>query len=241
MTLSEVCETLFLYICRVNRTSRKTGKGDYRQTRAEIESLFTDANTRVASDPLLAAQFREVKLALVFFVDSMIAESDLPFAAEWHANRLAFELDKLGWAEKPEMAGDEKFFDILEETIADKSDAATERLAILYTCLGLGFTGWYTGQPEYLKSKMLELAVRLRQSMDAQETTRICPQAYEHVDRGVLYMRPVSKLGGIALALGIFLLVVFAINLAAYNAATSEMEGALDAIRSLNEDADASD
>ena len=37
------------------------------------------------------------------------SESTLPFAAQWNQNRLAYE--------RNELAGDEKFFDLLEETI----------------------------------------------------------------------------------------------------------------------------
>ena len=36
----------------------------------------------------------------------MISESSLPFAAQWNQNRLAYE--------RNELAGDEKFFDLLE-------------------------------------------------------------------------------------------------------------------------------
>jgi cytochrome bd-type quinol oxidase subunit 1 len=43
-----------------------------------------------------------------------------------------------------QLAGDEKFFDLLEETLNDSSEDASERLAVYYTCLGLGFMGMYT-------------------------------------------------------------------------------------------------
>ena len=51
-----------------------------------------------------------------------------------------------------------KFFDLLDETLNDPSDEATERLKIFYTCLGLGFSGWYAGQSEYLRGKMLDIS-----------------------------------------------------------------------------------
>ena len=38
MTLAEVCEPLFLYICRLNRLARKGGEQDADQVRTELES-----------------------------------------------------------------------------------------------------------------------------------------------------------------------------------------------------------
>ena len=102
---------------------------------------------RSASDPRLSEPGEEVELPLIFFVDSMISESSLPFAAQWNQNRLAYD--------RNELAGDEKFFDLLEETLKDQNDEASERLAVFYTCLGLGFTGIYFRQPEYLRKTML--------------------------------------------------------------------------------------
>ena len=59
-------------------------------------------------------------MPLIFFVDSLISESTLPFAAEWNRKRLAYE--------RNELAGDEKFFDFLDETLAEKGPDADERL-----------------------------------------------------------------------------------------------------------------
>ena len=33
---------------------------------------------------------------------------------------------------------------------------------VLDTCMGLGFTGWYKGQTDYLQKKMTEIAARIR-------------------------------------------------------------------------------
>ena len=122
----------------------------------------------------------------------------LPWAREW--KELAFE--------RKEMAGDEKFFDLLEETLKDRSPAANERLAVFYCCLGLGLTGWYTGQPEYLRRKMKEIAARLQAAGQFTETQKICPDAYDKVDTRDLIEPPGTKLVGIGIAL-VGLLIVF--------------------------------
>jgi hypothetical protein len=79
----------------------------------------------------------------------------------------------------------------------------------MYTCLGLGFTGWYTGQPEYLRRKMKEIAARLQAAGMFVETEKICPDAYEKVDTRDLVEPPGTKLIGIAIALIGLMIVLF--------------------------------
>src|SRR5262245_57690520 len=88
--------------------------------RAEIVSLLDSVAKRAQEDPLLALQAQRLEMPIIFFVDSIIAESNLRSAAEWHKNRLAYS--------RNELAGDEKFFDLLDETMNDPSPEATERL-----------------------------------------------------------------------------------------------------------------
>jgi hypothetical protein len=142
MTLLELSEPLFQYMCRLNRSGRKGGNYELSQVQAEIKGILGEARGK-ALGANLAEAWDKVELPLMFFCDFMIKESALPWAREW--KELAFE--------RHEMAGDEKFFDLLEETLKDKSPNANDRLAVFYTCMGLGFSGWYTGQPESSAAK----------------------------------------------------------------------------------------
>src|SRR6266496_4851355 len=162
MTLLELTEPIFQYVCRLNRLARKSvgtstgetafltkgpGSGlgaavaprlaslDYAVVRSEVKAMFEDYLQKSSSDIRLSVQAKKVELPLLFFIDSMISDSALPFAAQWNQNRLAYE--------RNELAGDEKFFDLLDETLKDSSEDAAERLAVFYVCIGLGFTGIY--------------------------------------------------------------------------------------------------
>ncbi len=227
MTLLELCEPLFLYICRLNRSARKGGAHEYGHIRAEIKALLEDAKSKAASDANLVSQYEKIEEVLVFFVDSMIAESKLPFAHQWHQNRLAYE--------RKELAGDEKFFDLLEETLTDSSKASTERLAVFYTCMGLGFAGFYAGQPEHLRRKMLDCKARIRDMMDADELSRICPQAYEHVDTRDFAEPPGKRLLGIAIALIGSIIVLFVANLLLFESSIKNLKNALNKINEHKE------
>lgn len=211
MNLLELAEPIFQYVCRLNRLARRSGsaaKGDtnffskapaspaatpargasldYGVVRAEVKALLEDFVSKPRSDVRLANQARKMELPLIFFVDSMIAESNLAFAQQWNQNRLAFE--------RSELAGDEKFFDLLEETLKDNSDDASERLAVFYSCIGLGFTGIYFRQPEFLRSTMQRIAPRIRHLVEADTAARICPENYEGIDTRNLIQPPGSRM-----------------------------------------------
>jgi type VI protein secretion system component VasF len=165
--------------------------------------------TKSASlDPRLSEQYRLIEAPLLFFVDSMIAESSLPFAEEWNRNRMAFE--------RNELAGDEKFFDLLDQTLADPSEQATERLAVFFTCLGLGFTGWYAGNKDYIQRKAMEISARLPPLIGVDAPARLWPDPYAHLDASNLIEPPGKKMLGIGIALAGLCIVLFLTNLYLY-------------------------
>jgi type VI protein secretion system component VasF len=170
------------------------------QVRSDIKKILEELKANAANTPHLIVQYEKIELPLVFFADFMIKESKLNFASEWS------ELAR----ERNELAGDEKFFDLLDEDLIDQSDAATQRLVVFYTCLGLGFTGVYTGQPESIQRLMSKISARTSGMMDADEKSYICPEAYENVDSRDFVEPPSTKLVGIGIVL-IGLLIVWSI------------------------------
>jgi type VI secretion system protein ImpK len=222
MTLIELTEPLFQYVCRLNRMGRSGTRADYTVVREELKAILEDTMQKSMSDARLAAQVKKMELPLVFFVDSMIAESKLPFAGQWHSNRLAFA--------RNELAGDEKFFDLLEETMQDNSEEASERLAVYYTCIGLGFCGMYIGQQDYLRGKMMAIAPRIRHLIDADQTARICGEAYEKVDTRDLVEPPSRKMFLIAMVFIICTFSMFVSYIWMFKRASGDFKRALEKI-----------
>jgi len=207
MTLVELCEPFFQHVCRLNRGARKGVSPDAAQARAELKAIFAGMRSRAAGEPGLADAYGKIEIVLMYFADSMIRESRLAFSRDWQ--ELAREQGKA--------AGDEEFFDELDRTLAEPdSDSSRQRLAVFYTCMGLGFTGWYTGNHEHLRKKMNELASRLRGMMDADKAARVCPEAYEGVNTADLVEPPVRKLLGVGILFGGLALAVFAANAVLY-------------------------
>jgi type VI secretion system protein ImpK len=225
MTPLELCEPIFTKVCVLNRLGRKQGDLlTYDHLRLEIEQLFTAVRNSAEADPVLKVQWQKLELPMIFFVDSMISESGLSLAATWNRNRLAYE--------RKELAGDEKFFDLLDETLNDASDEASQRLVIFYTCIGLGFTGWYAGQPEYLRGKMLDVSQRIRAAMETDKTLRICPETYLNVDTRDLVQPPAARLGGIAIVFAGLCLIVVTVEAYLFHAASLSLTDSLTAIGS---------
>lgn len=220
MTLLELCEPLFQYICRLNRAARKGGTHEVGQVRAEIKNLLDDMRNRASSDVGLSEQYDKIYIPLVFFVDLMIRDSKLNIALEW---------EEMG-AEMGELAGDERFFDLLDETLMDQSAAATERLAVYYTCIGLGFDGIYAGQTEPLQKAMMKCSARISKMMEVDEAARICPEAYEDVDTRDLVQPPSRKLAGIGITFVGLLIILLITNIFLFKWYSSELVDSLDKI-----------
>ncbi len=216
MTLVECSEPLFQCVCRLNRSARKGVSPEMAQVRSELKGVVAECRARANQNQRME-EYEKIEVILLYFVDFMVRSSALPFAKQWQ------DLAQ----EKGQMAGDEDFFDQLDANLRDQSDGATERLAVFYTCMGLGFTGWYAGQPEVLRKKMLECSSRLRGQMDADRSARICPEAYEHVNTIDLMQPPARKLVGVSIVLVGLAITMLAANIALYLNKQGSMKSSL--------------
>jgi type VI secretion system protein ImpK len=225
MKLPELCEPLFQYICRLNRSARKGGKHSADQVRNEIKNILADMQAKAKPDVTLATHLDKsrggIYLVLLFFVDFMIRKSKLTFAGDWAS------LAK----EEQEPDGDQKFFDMLGRALADHSDAAADRILIYYTCMGLGFTGVYQDEPDYLRRKMLECSARLRGLINADDAEKVCPEAY-NPDTRELFKPIGSSLVGMSIVLFVLLITVLAANGYQYLQKSRELTQTLDKLKS---------
>jgi len=218
MKLCELCEPVFQYVCRLNRGGRQGVQDDIELVRAEVNQLLTNVKSTAAGEPRLHDQYESVRQALVYFVDSMIASGRSLIAKDWDQRRLAYE-----WQE---FSGDEKFWDMLEEALKEHhGEAATVRLSFYYTCLGLGFTGFYYGKADFIKRKMAQMSARLDRDGSLAQNDQICPEAYQSVDRRVLFESPAGKLIGIIIAVVGLVIVLFIMNALLYRRTSSELSG----------------
>ncbi len=217
MSLLEICEPLLQYVCRLNRLGRRGGRQDWGIIRSEIKQIFADMKQKADQTPGMTGPYNEIEPVLVFFTDSMILNSKLP--SGWKP--MSHERGELGF--------EEKFWDLLEDTMRDASEGATQRLSVFYVCIGLGFTGLYTGQPDYIRRKMLELASRLRGMVDADMSAKICAEAYENVDTRNLTLPPHRSLTAVLIGLLVMVAVLLFGYFKVFGDATKDIQSSLSA------------
>jgi len=249
-TLLDLCEPFFQYLCRLNRAGRLSAGGNMpvpggtalftksaeggmtpatpgprpmqltcNAARVEVLSLLQEIGRKAGGDYRLSEQFRQIELPLKFFADSYIVESKLPFASEWNDNRLAYDHN--------ELAGDEKFFDIVEETLRDKSPEASERLAVYYLCMGLGFTGAFPNQIELLRKYMNDMAPRVQHLMDKDHLSQVCPEAYKGIDTTNLIPAESNSMVIVGILFACFVLATFVAFFSLYSQASKSLGAAL--------------
>lgn len=223
--LIELCEPLFQYVCRLSRSARSDASVGAAAVRADLDEIFGEMEETASGRPELKAQYKKIQMPLIFFTDYMIKTSELRMARDWEEMQRDFG----------EHAGDEKFFDLLEEDLeqAERGDVeARERMLVYYQCVGLGFQGFYEGQTEKLRSLMEQMGAQLRKMdlIDLSDKSLVCPEAYEGVDTSDLIEPPAKKMVGVTLAVVGLVLALFVTNIALFLTGRDQLDDALDRI-----------
>jgi type IV/VI secretion system ImpK/VasF family protein len=222
MKLLELYEDIFQYICRLNRVVKTQVHPDFVRVRSEIKDLLEQTARNGSSDVRLANQVKRLELPIIFFIDNLICTSRLKFAPQWAEKRLA--------SERNELAGDERFFDLLEADLKETSEEAAERLAVYYVCLGFGFTGMYVNQPDKVRSYTEQIFPRIRQWIDSDPSTKVSEEAYRHTDTRALTDPPNKKMILVVIAFAFVSLSVLVVYYGLYANAVKNLENSLDKI-----------
>ena len=215
MSLLEIYEELFQYVCRLNRAAKTDAHPDFARVRAEVRTMLDEITRNAATNVQLLNQVKRLELPVIFFVDNLICTSRLKFAVQWAENRLA--------KEKNELAGDERFFDFLDQDLADTSEDAAERLAVYYVCLGLGFMGMYQAQPEQIRTCVERIFPRIRQWIDVDPRAKITEDAYRNTDTRALTEPPSRKIIFVAILFVFLSLTVLSVVYGLYVAASRDL------------------
>lgn len=225
MTLLEICEPLFQYVCRLNRLGRKGGRTDQAIVKSELRTIFADMRSRAEATPGMVGPYEHSEKVLMFFTDEMVLNGKVNFGGGWKP--LSADPRQVGINEGAELAFEDKFWDLLDETLEDPTESAMHQLSVFYVCIGLGFAGRYEQEPETRKRKMLEISARLRGMIDVDQAARICAAAYDNVDTRPLHISPARRLTGIVIALTVFTLAMLGGYVYFFKDAQKRLEQAL--------------
>ncbi len=229
MSLADICEPFFLYVCRLNSAARKGVSLDERHIRSQLEQELDDLRSRATASGNASSLRRQVELIerpLIYFFDSMMIRS--PVGSRWR--ELSVERGWRGY--------EQDFFVILDETLRENDEEATARLEIFFTCLGLGFEGFFEGQPEKIAEYKNDISRRLRADrlIDSSLSNRLCPEAYESTDTSDDLVKPVGgTIGGVGIiVVGLLVLLIVTIFVG-YHATSKGLKQTLESISKLDE------
>lgn len=172
MKLSLLFEPVLNYITFLRSDAATTAGKEISQVRREIFTLTTDIENKAKTANMKTNDlYRKMELPLIFFIDYMIATSELSIADEWDKNRLA--------CGRSIMTGDKKFFDIFEEIYSKNDPQYDECLDMFYLFLALGFRGYYENNPEKIESIMYRISNRVPEIQLKQASHTLCEKNYE--------------------------------------------------------------
>lgn len=184
-TLADVCEPLFLAVCRINRAARPRGdavaaavKLHPGTVRAQLNSAFTEMNERAAEPGLADAYDPNLQTALKCFADLMMDRGGYDFSEDWD------------FLSKHECAAPGQFYiEQIKQTLDDASDPASDRLAVYHACLSMGCSGHFYPDAEH-NPEFQELFRNVSQRVEARTRApaarQVCRDAYD----GVFRQRP---------------------------------------------------
>lgn len=145
--LEELCRPIVSKLCVYWQMANAGEELDAEIVEYNLKSLLTSIKDQISEDPSLKKGFSKIERPLVFFIDYTIREGHFPFSHDWH--ELSYDYN--------ELSGDEKFFDLLTESLDDPD--TSEQLYMYYLFLGLGFDGCQTDH-EYIERRMKVCATR---------------------------------------------------------------------------------
>lgn len=222
MTLLELCDPLFKYICFLNRSARKGMHIDAGQVDSDLEGILSDMKAKASANGL-GDQYEKIEYPLIFFADNVIAGSSYPFADSYE--RLAYK------PSRDRVTGDTDFCDELDLLLESSDGAsASSRLAVFYTCLGLGFTGDRLGDSELRKQKMTAITRKIRAFTDAGDRGKLTPQAYEYTLLDDLIPPPVGPVWTVAVGMIMLMIVLVVVAGFVYKTKVTQLGKALNTI-----------
>jgi len=202
--LEKLCYPVFQCICNYWQLSRVTNLADREKFRNDITALIADAGKKAGSEgPRLEREFAWIEKPLVFFIDYMVKEGRFPFREDW------WELAR----NYQELSGDEKFFDLLTETM-NRPDLENS-FALFYIMLGLGFDGAYRYDHKHIEQCMRLCAERAAASGDTDIFTE--PVLPQHRKKSFFTLRRRKLTVRTALiAAAVFMVIGFITNLVVF-------------------------
>ncbi len=198
--LEKICNPVFLCICKYWQLSCITNYVEKEKFRRDITKCLAEAKRNAGRNPQLAQEYAWIEKPLVFFIDYLVKEGRFPFRQEWT------ELSR----NYNELSGDEKFFDLLSETL--KYPEFQNSVVLFYIMLGLGFDGAYRFNRNYIEQCMQLCMEKIAIDFDVySEPIAVLPPKKRALKRRNRFTVRTALIAG-----AVFMAICFIINLVTY-------------------------
>jgi type VI protein secretion system component VasF len=205
--LERLCNPLFLTLCQYWQLACIDSPVELEPFREKILAHLQHIKEQAGLDEELAREFALIEKPLIFFIDYMVREGKFSFRDKWQILARGYN----------ELSGDEKFFDLLEETL--KNPEAKTAASLFFVMLGLGFDGMYRRQQGHVQDCLSRCAEKTGPDFDAFST----PLIPELKKRTRIFSR--RRWFGVRVALiasACFMALCFAVNMAVFTHNTAE-------------------
>lgn len=157
--LEQLCRPLVRSLCEYWYYACRGVSPDMEVVNHSLREHLIRIREQVEDDGRLKREFQKIEQPLVFFIDYTVKEGHFPFRDQW--TEIARDYN--------ELSGDEKFFDLLSESLDDPD--SSEQLMMFYLFMGLGFDGCHVDDREYVQRRMKVCAARIQvPAMSEKET-----------------------------------------------------------------------
>jgi len=198
--LEKICSPIFQCVCNYWQLSRITAMVDREKFRQDIMGLLVEAKRQARREPQLDREFAWIEKPLVFFIDYIVKEGRFSFRDDW------LELSR----NYNELSGDEKFFDLLNDTL--RQPGYENSFTLFYIMLGLGFSGAYRYKTAYV-----EQCMRLCMEKASVENDIYSEPVFPlPKKKALLQRRKIFTVRTALIASAIFMLICFIINMAVF-------------------------
>jgi type VI protein secretion system component VasF len=211
--LEKICYPVFQRVCNYWQLSRVTNNVEMEKFQRDIIQVLAEAKTRAQRDPALTREYAWIEKPLVFFIDYMVKEGRFPFSREWR------ELSR----NYNELSGDEKFFDLLSQTMEYPN--YRNSFVLFYIMLGLGFDGAYRFNQKYIQQCMRLCMEKARAAYDIYSEPVMPPLPKK---KSFFRRRRVFTVRTALVASAVFMAICFIINLAVFAGTTKDYRALLE-------------
>jgi type VI protein secretion system component VasF len=210
--LERTCNPLFLAICNYWQLACTGSPVELNGFRENILNILENIRARTMQDETLRKEFTRIEKPLIFFIDYIVREGRFPFRDNWHILARNYN----------ELSGDEKFFDLLEESL--QAPDVKNLSALFFLMIGLGFDGMYRRKQDHIQ-RYLDLCSQNMETDFDVFSKSIVPETKKR--SGIFARRRRPGIWSALIATGIFMTVCFTFNLIIFIRSTADYRSLL--------------